>query len=135
MLYTFKVLLQDWVGSNPNRHLADEPIDVADHFNYLDSLINPSGLAKKRSHSVMLMPKRLLPTSGIYNAAMTSAYQPTVEYTMQQCSQSYFVDLRRSHCVSKIAGAFQCLTTGVSEALLQYVGNTVSAPLKRAGWC
>ena len=36
-----KALPQDWVGSNPNRLLADEPISVVDHFNYLGSLISP----------------------------------------------------------------------------------------------
>ena len=40
-----KVLLQDWVGSNRNI-LADEPINMVDHFNYLGSLIGPGGLAK-----------------------------------------------------------------------------------------
>ena len=42
-----KVLLQDWVGSNPNLILAGEPISVVDHFNYLGSLISPGGLAKE----------------------------------------------------------------------------------------
>ena len=42
-----KVLLQDWVGSNPNLILADEPINVVDHFNYLNSLISPCGLANQ----------------------------------------------------------------------------------------
>ena len=42
-----KMLLQDWVGSNPNLLLADEPISVVDHLNYLDSLISPGGLSKK----------------------------------------------------------------------------------------
>ena len=41
------MLLQDWVGSNPSLLLADEPINVVDHFNYLSCLISPSGLAKE----------------------------------------------------------------------------------------
>ena len=41
------MVLQDWVGSNPNLILADEPISVVDHFNYLGSLISPGGLAKE----------------------------------------------------------------------------------------
>ena len=43
-----KMHLQDWVGSNPNL-LADEPISVVDHFNYLGSLISPGGLANKEA--------------------------------------------------------------------------------------
>ena len=41
-----KVLLQDWVGSNPSLILAGEPINV-NHLNYLGSLISPGGLAKE----------------------------------------------------------------------------------------
>ncbi|KER19410.1 hypothetical protein T265_15549, partial [Opisthorchis viverrini] len=41
-----KVLLQDWVGSNPSLMLADEPIEVVDKFVYLDSCISPGGLTK-----------------------------------------------------------------------------------------
>ena len=37
------------------------------------------------------------------------------------------MDLRRGHCVPKIAGGFKCSTIGVSEALLEYGGNIVSA--------
>ena len=42
-----KVLLQDWVGSNPNLTLAGELISVVGHFNYLGSLISPGGLTKE----------------------------------------------------------------------------------------
>ena len=40
-----KVLLQDWVGSNPHLMLAGEPIDVVDKFVYLGSCISSGGLA------------------------------------------------------------------------------------------
>ena len=43
----FKVLLQDWMGLSPKLILADEPINVVDHFNYLGSLISPGGLDKE----------------------------------------------------------------------------------------
>ncbi|KER20911.1 hypothetical protein T265_15217, partial [Opisthorchis viverrini] len=39
-----KVLLQDWVGSNPNLMLSDKPIEAADEFVYLGSCIILSGL-------------------------------------------------------------------------------------------
>ena len=42
----FKLLLQNWMGSNPNLHLAHEPINVVDHTNYLGKLYSPVGLAK-----------------------------------------------------------------------------------------
>ena len=73
-------------------------------------------------------------TGDIYGVVVTSAYPSRAEYAMQQCALSYFMDLRRGHCVPKIVEVFQCLT-GVSEALLEYGGNIVSATLKCAGWC
>jgi hypothetical protein len=41
-----KVLLQDWVGSNPTLMLAEEPLDVVDKFTYLGSCICPGGAVK-----------------------------------------------------------------------------------------
>ncbi|KER32620.1 hypothetical protein T265_01308 [Opisthorchis viverrini] len=41
-----KVLLQDWVGSNPSLVLADEPMEVVGKFVCLGSCISPSALAK-----------------------------------------------------------------------------------------
>ena len=40
-----KVLLQDWLGPNPNLVLAGEPIEVVDSYIYLGSCISAGGLA------------------------------------------------------------------------------------------
>ena len=99
------VLLQDWVGSSPILVLEAEPRNAVDHFANLGSLISPVGLAKER----------LLPTSDIYGAVVTSAYLSRAEYTMRQCVQSCFMDPRLIHYVPKIVGGFKCLTNGVSS--------------------
>ena len=41
-----KVLLQDWLGPNPNLVVAGEPIEVVDKYIYLGSCISPGGLTR-----------------------------------------------------------------------------------------
>ena len=46
-----KVLLQDWLGSNPNLLLADEPISVVDHFCYI-SYNPPIPIPRQEEHEL-----------------------------------------------------------------------------------
>lgn len=93
------------------------------------------GVYQKRSHIVLLRLVRLFPTSDIYGAVVSSAYLSRIEYTIQQCGQSYLMYLRRGHCGLKISGVLQCLTVSVSAALLEYDGKIVSTMLNCARRC
>ena len=130
-----KVLLQNWVGSNPNLLLAGEPINVVDHLNYLGSLVSPGGLAEEEvtqrianARAAFANLQHLWCRRDISSSIKGIVYNATVR------AQSCFMDPRLGHCVQKIVEGFQCLAIGVSEALLEYGGNIVSATLKCDGW-
>ncbi|KER20831.1 hypothetical protein T265_10705 [Opisthorchis viverrini] len=64
------VLLQDWMGSNPNLMLADEPMEVVDKFVYLGSCISSGGFTKDeifirigKARAAFVNPRHLCLTS------------------------------------------------------------------------
>ncbi|KER22108.1 hypothetical protein T265_09726 [Opisthorchis viverrini] len=122
-----KVLLQDWVGSNPNLMLADEPIEVVDKFVCVDSCISPGGLAK--DDISIQIGKQLLQTYVTCGVGVTSA---SLSGSSLQCCGALHITiwLRNLAAARRGRQKTQCLTIDVFGALPESGGNTGSAILK-----
>ncbi|KER21178.1 hypothetical protein T265_10433 [Opisthorchis viverrini] len=124
-----KVLLQDWVGSNPHLMLAGEPIDVVNKFVYLDSCMSCGGLVGYTN--ISRIGKTRVAFANLRHLWRRRDGSLSVKGGAYiACDPYCFVDQRLGSYAQKTYGRCQCLITGVSAALVRSGENIGLAILR-----